>query len=82
MTTSKEQPHAITAKSSGPGFNVKQPLRSDHWHLSTSYNEQLSSPQPALAMENNLPERTATRRISKNYCWDRTILHNRENLAV
>ncbi len=33
-------------------------------HLSTPYNEQLSSPQPALAMENNLPERTAIPRIS------------------
>ena len=42
----------ITAKSSGPDwnyndFNVKQPLRNGH--LSTPYNEQLSSPQSALA---------------------------------
>ncbi len=34
-------------------------------HLSTPYNEQISSPQPALAIENNLPERTATPRISR-----------------
>ncbi len=56
----------ITAKSSGPdwNFNVKQPLRSNH--LSTPYNKQLSSAQPALAMENNLPEWTATPRISRN----------------
>ncbi len=44
-------------------FNVKQPPRSDY--LSNPYNEQLSSPQPALAMENNLPEWTAKPRISR-----------------
>ncbi len=69
----------IMAKSSGSDwnyndFNVKQPLRSDH--LSNPYNEQLSSPQSALAMENNLPERTATPRISRNY------FAHCENLAV
>ncbi len=52
-TTSKEQPHAVTAKNSGPDwnyndFNVKQPLRNGH--LSTPYNEQLSTPQSALAI--------------------------------
>ena len=51
-----------TAKNSGPDwnykdFNVKQPLRNGH--LSTPYNEQLTSPPSALAIENNLPE---------NYC--------------
>ncbi len=50
-----------TANNSGPDwnyndlnlFNVKQPLRNGH--LSTPYNEQLSSPQSALAINNNLP---------------------------
>ncbi len=67
-----------TAKNSGPDwnyndFNVKQTLR--NCHLSTRHNKQLSSPQSAspqsaspqsaLAIENNLPEQTATPRISR-----------------
>ncbi len=69
-TTSKEQPHAIKQprtqvriETTMIDFNVKQPLRNGH--LSTPYNEQLSSPQSALAIENNFPERTATPRISR-----------------
>ncbi len=64
-----------TAKNSCPDWNYNdfQPLRNGH--LSTPYNEQLTSP---LISFSNLPERTATPRISRKLLhlifWD--------NLAV
>ncbi len=83
LNTQLEPPLTVTSEKYPPAIKrprrqvrietVKQPLKNDH--LSTSYNEQLSSRRLAkITSQNEQPHKTA-----ENYFQD---LHNRKIIAV